>query len=78
MSVMIMHRGVVYTPEYIPCHERLFNGGEAPQKKEMAPQGHLFFNYYYIFPAVETGVKDRVYTQGYSTSGVKDMVYTQG
>ena len=30
------------------------------------------------FPAVETGVKDRVYTQGYSTSGVKDRVYTQG
>ena len=36
------------------------------------------FNNNSIFPAVETGVKDRVYTQEYSTSGVKDRVYTQG
>ena len=52
--------------------------GKQYRKKEMASSCHLFFNYYYIFPAVETGVKDRVYTQGYSTSGVKDRVYTQG
>ena len=32
----------------IPCQERLFNGGEAPQKKEMAPQCHLLFNQYYL------------------------------
>ena len=44
-----LHRKIaIKTPEYIPCHERLFNGGEAPQKKEMAPQCHLFFNQYYL------------------------------
>ena len=50
-----------------PARNDFSTAGKHRRKKEMAPQCHLFFDYNLVFPAVETGVRDRVYTQGFNS-----------